>query len=74
MAIGTTRLSSKGQLVIPKRIREELSLEEGEDLVVITKREQIIIRRLTLEDLIEEAQEAYRGGQAKTTDEVFQDL
>lgn len=74
MAIGVTRLSSKGQLVIPKRIREELSLKEGEDLVVIAKGEQIIIRRLTLEDLIAEAQEAYREGRAKTTDEVFQDL
>jgi AbrB family looped-hinge helix DNA binding protein len=74
MGIGTTRLSSKGQIVIPKRIREELGLEEGEDLVVIARGSQIIIRRLALEDLIEEAREAYRRGQTKTTEEVFKSL
>jgi AbrB family looped-hinge helix DNA binding protein len=74
MAIGTTRLSSKGQVVIPKRVRDELGLEEGDDLVVISKGGQIIIRRLSLDDLIEEAKEAYKEGRTKTTEEVFKDL
>lgn len=74
MAIDTVRLSSKGQLVIPKRIREELALEEGEDLVVINRGNQIIIRRLTLEELLAEAREAYHQGRTKSTEEVFKGL
>jgi len=74
MTIDKTRLSSKGQVVIPKRIREAMQLEAGDDLVVLRKGNQIIIRPLTLENLIEEAREAYREGRTKTTEEVFQDL
>ena len=74
MTIDKTRLSSKGQVVIPKRIREEMQLNAGDDLVVIRKGNQIIIRPLTLEHLIEEAREAYHQGLTKTTEEVFQDL
>lgn len=40
MTIGTTRLSSKGQVVIPNNVRGELGLEEGDDLVVISKEGQ----------------------------------
>ena len=72
MTIDKTRLSSKGQVVIPKRIREAMQLEAGDDLVVLRKGDQIIIRPLTLENLIEEAREAYREGRTKTTEEVFQ--
>jgi len=74
MAIDKTRLSSRGQVVIPKRIRDEMRLRAGDDLVVILRGNQIIIRPLTLENLIEEAREAYREGRTKTTEHVFQDL
>ena len=74
MTIDKTRLSSKGQVVIPKRIREAMQLEAGDDLVVLRKGNQIIIRPLTLENLIEEAREAYREGRTKTTEQVFQNL
>ncbi|MCK4246438.1 AbrB/MazE/SpoVT family DNA-binding domain-containing protein [Candidatus Bipolaricaulota bacterium] len=74
MTIDKTRLSSRGQVVIPKRIRDEMQLRAGDDLVVIHRGNQIIIRPLTLENLIEEAREAYREGRTKTTEEVFQDL
>jgi len=62
MTIDKTRLSSKGQVVIPKRIREEMQLNAGDDLVVIRKGNQIIIRPLTLEHLIEEAREGLPPG------------
>jgi len=74
MAIDKTRLSSKGQVVIPKRIRDEMQIEPGDDLVVVRKGNQIIICPLTLENLILEAHEAYEQGQTKTTEEIFQEL
>jgi len=74
MTIDKTRLSSRGQVVIPKRIRDEMQLRAGDDLVVIHRGNQIIIRPLTLENLIEETREAYREGRTKTTEQVFQNL
>lgn len=40
-----TRLSTKGQVVIPQDIRRKLRLEPGEDLVVETRGEEIVLRR-----------------------------
>jgi AbrB family looped-hinge helix DNA binding protein len=74
MTIDKTRLSSKGQVVIPKRIRDEMQIEPGDDLVVVRKGNQIIICPLTLENLILETHEAYEQGRTKTTEEIFQDL
>jgi len=51
-----------------------MQLRAGDDLVVIHRGNQIIIRPLTLENLIEEAREAYREGRTKTTEQVFQNL
>ena len=73
ITIDKTRLSSKGQVVIPKRIRDALNMKSGDDLVVLRKGDQIIIRPLTLETLILEAREAYNQGQTKTTEEIFQE-
>ena len=74
MAIDKTRLSSKGQVVIPKRIRDALQMKAGDDLAIFRKGDQIIIRPLTLETLIQEARKAYELGETKTTEEVFEDL
>ena len=74
ITIDKTRLSSKGQVVIPKRIRDEMQIKPGDDLVVIRKGNQIIISPLTLETLILEAREAYEQGRTKTTEETFQEL
>jgi len=74
ITIDKTRLSSKGQVVIPKRIRDEMQIKPGDDLVVICKGNQIIICPLTLENLIPEAREAYEQGRTKTTEEIFQEL
>ena len=74
MTIDKTRLSSKGQVVIPKRIRDEMQIKPGDDLVVIRKGNQIIICPLTLENLILEAREAYGQGRTKTTEEISQEL
>lgn len=41
--IETTKMSSKGQIVIPERIRKKLGIEEGSKLVLIEKDNKIII-------------------------------
>lgn len=73
MAIDKTRLSIKGQVVIPKRLRDALQMKAGDDLAIFLKGDQIIICPLTLETLIQEAREAYELGETKTTEEVFQE-
>ena len=45
MAI-TTRMSSRGQVVIPERIREQLHLEPGAEFVVVAKDDVLVFQRL----------------------------
>ena len=42
--IATTRLSSKGQVVIPEEIRERLNLETGTQFVVVGEGDAVILR------------------------------
>jgi antitoxin PrlF len=41
----TTRITSKGQVTIPKAIRERYGLEEGDYLVLEPRGEDLIIRK-----------------------------
>ena len=43
--INITRISSKGQIVIPQSMRE--NLKEGEELVIIQNGDQIILKKVT---------------------------
>ena len=43
--IGLTRMSSKGQIVIPFGMRQDL--KEGEELVLIKNQDQIILKKMT---------------------------
>lgn len=38
------RISSKGQIVIPARIRKELGLSEGDELIIDRKGDVIVLR------------------------------
>jgi AbrB family looped-hinge helix DNA binding protein len=40
----TTRLSSKGQVVIPEEIRDRLGLKEGTQFVVVGERDVVILK------------------------------
>lgn len=57
--VETTRVSSKGQVVIPQAVREKLHLEAGELLVVYGEDDTIVLKRLRvpsaeeLEELLE---------------------
>ena len=46
MKMELTKISSKGQLVIPQTIRDKLKIEEGEILVVSTKDDLIILKKI----------------------------
>ena len=43
----TTTVSSKGQIVLPKRIRESKNLKTGDDLEVIEQEDGILLRKLS---------------------------
>ncbi|HME32290.1 MAG TPA: AbrB/MazE/SpoVT family DNA-binding domain-containing protein [Terriglobales bacterium] len=47
MAPVTTKMSSRGQVVIPERIREQLRLEPGAEFVVIAKDDVLVFQRLS---------------------------
>ena len=46
--VGTTRISPKGQVVIPQRIREQLSIAPGSHFAVYGKGDTIIFKILHL--------------------------
>jgi AbrB family looped-hinge helix DNA binding protein len=49
----TTKMSSKGQVVIPKDIREQLNLTAGSQFVVVGDEDVVILKRITAPSLKE---------------------
>lgn len=49
----TTKLSSKGQVVIPEEVRERLGLEAGAQFVVVGEGDVVIFKRIQAPDLAE---------------------
>lgn len=45
MEIKTIKITSKGQICIPKEMREEVNFKEGERLLVIAKDHEIILKK-----------------------------
>lgn len=57
MNVGTVRMSSKGQVVIPQDIREEVQVDEGTVFAVVGTRDTIILKKVitpSKEELIKE--------------------
>lgn len=46
MIAGTTRLSSRGQVVIPEPVRRAVKLREGEQLLVVAIGDAIVMKKL----------------------------
>ena len=44
--LATTRLSSKGQVVIPEEVRKALGLEAGARFVVLSEGDVVILKRI----------------------------
>ena len=51
--VSTTKMSSKGQVVIPEQIRERLSLEPGSQFVVVGDRDVVILKRIAIPAMAE---------------------
>lgn len=45
--IATTKMSSKGQVVIPEKIRKQLGLKSGSQFVVLGKDDVVILKAIT---------------------------
>lgn len=72
--LGTTRMSSKGQVVIPEEIREQLGLRSGTQFVVVAQRDVVILRAISppsmdeFDGLISTARKAARRAGMKKSD------
>jgi AbrB family looped-hinge helix DNA binding protein len=47
VTVATTKLSSKGQVVIPESIRKSLHLKEGDQFVVVGQGDSVIFKAIT---------------------------
>ncbi len=56
-------MSSKGQIVIPAKLRRKYSIEQGTRLNVIDGDGEIILRPV-LQDAVNQAKGLFRGGQS----------
>ncbi len=45
--VATTKLSSKGQVVIPENIRKKLNLEAGVQFVVLGDKDVVILKKIS---------------------------
>ncbi len=45
--LATTRMSSKGQVVIPEEIRKRLGLGEGSQFVVVGEKDTVILKAIS---------------------------
>ena len=72
--IATTRLSSKGQVVIPEEVRNKLKLKPGARFVVVGDKDVVILKTISaptldeFDSLIAKARKAARQVGLKKTD------
>ena len=71
--LATTKMSSKGQIVIPEDIRERLGLKPGAQFVVVGQNDVVILKTITqpsmneFDQLISEARkQAKKAGMKKS--------
>jgi AbrB family looped-hinge helix DNA binding protein len=70
----TTRMSSKGQIVIPEAIRKQLNLKAGAQFVVVGEDDVVILKALTtpgietFEALIQQARQQAKLAGLKRSD------
>ena len=73
-AIETTKMTSKGQVVIPEETRKRLGLKAGDKFLVIGDRDVVILKTLTspslseFDDLIRTARKQARVAGLKRSD------
>ena len=73
-SIATTKLSSKGQVVIPEEIRKQLGLKEGDQFVVVGQDDAVILKSIKkpvlneFDSLIDKARRQARDAGLKRSD------
>ncbi len=73
-SLSTTKLSSKGQVVIPEEIRQRLGLKEGMQFLVLGERDVVILKSIAppsmeeFDQLLRRARDAARKAGMKPTD------
>lgn len=72
--VSTTKMSSKGQVVIPDDIRKQLNLKAGAQFVVVGKKDVVILKNISppsldeFDDLIAEARKKAKQAGMKKSD------
>ena len=72
--VATTKLSSKGQVVIPEEIRKRLGLEPGDQFVVVGDGDVVILKTIQtpqmaqFDDLVSQARKSARAAGLKRAD------
>jgi len=72
--IATTKMSSKGQVVIPEGIRQQLGLDSGTQFVVVGQKDVIILKTITapamkeFDGLIKQARRQAKAAGLKRSD------
>jgi AbrB family looped-hinge helix DNA binding protein len=72
--VSTTRMSSKGQVVIPENIRKKLNLKVGSQFVVVGDKDVVILKNISppsideFGDLIAEARKKGKQAGIKKSD------
>ncbi len=72
--VATTKMSSKGQVVIPEAIRKRLGLKPGSQFVVVGEKGTVILKAITapsmteFDDLIAQARKQAREAGMKRSD------
>ena len=70
----TTKLSSKGQVVIPEEVRKQLGLKAGDQFVVVGEDDAVILKTITppsirdFDAIIEKARMQARATRMKRSD------
>jgi AbrB family looped-hinge helix DNA binding protein len=72
MIIDTTKMSSRGQVVIPLDMRKDI--REGDKLIVIRRDDEIILKRSIPESAILSEKSFAKTWLNKKEDEVWKDL
>lgn len=72
--LSAAKMSTKGQIVIPKRLRDELGLSPGDPLAMAVNGGRLILRKITLDDLLQESRENYDQEKTLSHEETFNGL
>ena len=73
-SVATTKLSSKGQVVIPEEVRNQLGLKTGDQFVVVGEGDAVVLKTITppsirdFDAIIEKARKQARATRMKRSD------